>query len=59
MKDMKKAIIIPIYLRLNQPEELPTLEALRLAKKAIESLNRLEDQDLTHVLPVCFDLVKR
>ena len=53
---MKKAIIIPIYLRLDQPEELPNLEGLRLAKRAIESLKILEDQDFTLILPVCFDL---
>jgi hypothetical protein len=54
---MKKAIIIPIYLKLNQPEELPNFEGLRLAKRAIESLERLEDQDFTLILPVCFDLM--
>jgi hypothetical protein len=53
---MKKAIIIPIYLRFRQPEELPDLEGLRLAKRAIESLKRLEDQDFTLLLPVSFDL---
>jgi glycosyltransferase involved in cell wall biosynthesis len=52
---MKKAIIIPIYLRLKEPEELPYLEGLRLAKRAIESLKILEDQDFTLILPVCFD----
>lgn len=54
---MKKAIIIPIYLKLSQPEELPHLEGLRLAKRAIESLERLEDQDFTLILPVCFDFM--
>ena len=53
---MKKAIIIPIYLRLSEPEELPYLEGLRLAKRAIESLKIIEDQDFTLILPVCFDL---
>ena len=53
---MKKAIIIPIYLRLDQPEELPNLEGLRLTKRAIESLEILEDQDFTLIMPVCFDL---
>jgi hypothetical protein len=53
---MKKAIIIPIYLKLNQPEELPHLEGLRLARRAIESLNVLEDQDFMLVLPVALDL---
>ncbi len=55
-KAMKKAIIIPVYLRFNQPEELPHLEGLRLAKRAIESLKILEDQDFTVILLVCFDL---
>jgi len=53
---MKKAIIIPIYLMLNQPEELLHLEGLRLAKRAIESLKVLEDQDFMLVLPVALDL---
>jgi glycosyltransferase involved in cell wall biosynthesis len=54
---MKKAIIIPVYLKLNQPEELPHLEGLRLAKRAIISLERLEDQDFTLILPVCLDVM--
>jgi len=53
---MKKAIIIPIYLKFKQPEELPHLEGLRLAKRAIESLKRLEDQDFTLILPLSFDV---
>jgi uncharacterized integral membrane protein/glycosyltransferase involved in cell wall biosynthesis len=53
---MKKAVIIPIYLRFNQLEELPHLEGLSLTKRAIESLKILEDQDFTLILPVCFDL---
>lgn len=53
---MKKAIIIPTYLRLNRPEELTYLEGLRLAKRAIESLKILEDRDYTLILPVCFDV---
>jgi glycosyltransferase involved in cell wall biosynthesis len=54
---VKKAIIIPIYLKLNQPAELPHLEGVRLAKRAIESLERLEDQNFTLILPVCFDVM--
>ncbi len=54
---MKKAIIIPIYLKLSHPEELPHLEGVRLAKRAIESLKRLEDQNFTLILPVCFDFM--
>jgi len=53
---MKKAIIIPIYLRLNKPDELPYLEGLILTRRAIECLKILEDQDFTLILPVCFDL---
>ncbi len=52
---MKKAIIIPIYLRLNGPEELPYSEGLRLAERAIESLRILEDQNFKLILLVCFD----
>jgi hypothetical protein len=53
---MKKAIVIPIYLRLNKPEDLPYSEGISLAKRAIESLNILEDQDFTLILPVVLDL---
>jgi hypothetical protein len=53
---MKKAITIPSYLNLDRPEGLATSEALRLAKRAIESLKVLEDQDFTLILPVCFDV---
>ena len=52
---MKKAIIIPVYLRLNAPEELPHSEGVELAKRAVESLKVLNDQDFTLILPVCFD----
>jgi len=53
---MKKAIIIPVYLRFKRPEELLDLEGVKLTMRAIESLGRLEDQDFTLILPVCFDL---
>jgi len=53
---MKKAIIIPIYLRLSRPEELSDSEGMRLAKRAIESLNILEDQGFTLVIPVALNL---
>lgn len=54
---MKKAIIIPVYLRLKRPDELLDLEGVRLAMRAIQSLGILEDQDFTLILPVCFDLM--
>ena len=54
---MKKAIIIPVYLKLSEPEGLPYLEGLKLAKRAIESLKILEDQNFTLILPVCFDQI--
>jgi hypothetical protein len=53
---MKKTIVIPIYLKLHQQEALSTSEGLRLAKRAIESLKHLEDQDFTLILPVCVDV---
>ena len=53
---MKKAIIIPVYVRLNRPEELAHSEGLMLAKRAVESLNILKDQDFILILPICFDL---
>jgi glycosyltransferase involved in cell wall biosynthesis len=54
---MKKAIIIPIYLKFNQPDELPYSEGLRLAKRAIKSLKILDDQNFNLILPVCFDQI--
>jgi GT2 family glycosyltransferase len=54
---MKKAIIIPIYLKFNQPDELPYSEGLRLAKRAIKSLRILDDQNFNLILPVCFDQI--
>jgi len=53
---MKKALIIPIYLRLNKAEELSSAKGLQLAKRAIDSLKVLNDQDFSLVLPVSFDL---
>jgi hypothetical protein len=53
---MKKTIVIPIYLKPDRQEALSTSEGLRLAKRAIESLKVLEDQDFTLILPVCIDL---
>src|SRR3972149_4844315 len=52
---MKKSIIIPVYLRFDQPEEIPFLEGLTLAKRTIGSLKILKDQNFTLILPVCFD----
>jgi len=56
---MKKAIIIPVYLRLHQPEELLSLEGFILTMRAIKSLRVLKDQDFTLILPVCFDLPEK
>jgi len=55
---MRKTIIIPIYLKFNQPDELPNLEGWKFARRAIESLRILEDQDFTLILPVCFDPIE-
>ena len=43
--------------KIKKPEELPDLEGLRLAKRAIKSLKILKDQDFTLILPVCFDQI--
>ncbi len=53
---MEKAIIIPIYLRLNKPEELPYATGLRLAQRAVKSLKMLRDQDFILILPVYYDM---
>jgi glycosyltransferase involved in cell wall biosynthesis len=55
---MKKAIIIPLYIRLNDSRELPESEGLGLAKRAIRSLDILKEQDFTLVLPVCVDGIR-
>jgi hypothetical protein len=52
---MKKAIILPIYLKLNKPEELPKSGVLALARWAVESLGILNDQNFILILLVCFD----
>ncbi len=51
---MKKGIVIPAYLRFSRPETLPSSEGLELTRRAIQSLNLLEDQDFTLILPVSF-----
>jgi hypothetical protein len=53
---MKKTLIIPVYLRLPILQDLPHAEDVRLARRAIDSLKVLGDQDFTLILPVCFDL---
>ncbi len=53
---MRKAIVIPVYLQFHRPEEWPSLEGVELTKRAIKSLDLLEDQDFTLILPVCFNL---
>jgi len=53
---MKKAIIIPVYLRLTEPDDLLDLQEVRLTGRAIESLRILDDQDFSLVLPVCTDM---
>jgi glycosyltransferase involved in cell wall biosynthesis len=55
---MKKAIILPVYLKLKAPEELTSSEGMGLTQRAIRSLHILKDQDFTLILPVCFDLPK-
>lgn len=53
---MNQAIIIPVYLRLAQPNQLLSSEGLHLTKRAITSLRILEDQEFTLILVACFDL---
>jgi len=55
---MKKTIVIPVYLKPDQPEALAASETLQLAKRAIESLKELKDQDFTLILPVCIDVTR-
>lgn len=49
---MKKAIIIPAYLRFSHPDALATSEGFALTKRAIQSLEILNDRDHTLILLV-------
>lgn len=51
---MKKAIIIPVYLRLERPEDLSPSEGMVLTRRAVQSLRVITDQDFDLILPVCF-----
>jgi glycosyltransferase involved in cell wall biosynthesis len=51
---MKKAIIIPVYLRLERPEDLSVSEGMVLTRRAVQSLRVLTDSDFDLILPVCF-----
>jgi glycosyltransferase involved in cell wall biosynthesis len=53
---MTKVILIPVYLRLKNSEELLQSEGVQLTRRAIQSLKILRDDDFTLVLLVCFDL---
>lgn len=53
---MKKAIIIPVYIRLNKTEELLSSRELELTKRVLKSLKILKDQDFVIILPVCLDI---
>lgn len=53
---MEKAIILPVYLKVKNIEELLSSEAIFLTRRAIQSLKILNDQNFTLILPVCLDL---
>jgi len=53
---VKKAVIIPVYLRIREPEDILRSEGMRITQRAIKSLNILKDQDFTLILPVYFDV---
>ena len=53
---MTKVILIPVYLRLKNSEELLQSEGVQLTRRGIQSLKILRDQDFTLLLLVCFDL---
>jgi glycosyltransferase involved in cell wall biosynthesis len=53
---MTKAILIPVYLRLQNSKELLESESVQLTRRAIQSLKNLRDDNFTLVLLVCFDL---
>lgn len=52
---MRKAIILPVYFKIKNIEELPSSEAVFLTRRAIRSLTILNDQNFTLILPVCLD----
>ncbi len=53
---MKKAIVLPVYLKVKNIEELLSSEAIFSTQRAVQSLNILNDQDFTLILPVSLDL---
>lgn len=55
----KKAIIIPVYLRLKRWEDLPSSEGMALTRRAVQSLRVLADPDFTLILPVCFSFSEK
>jgi len=51
----QKVLIIPVYLKLRKPDEIPASEGISLLKRAIESLNILEDDRLRVIAVFCLD----
>ena len=51
----QKVLIIPVYLKLRKPDEIPASEGISLLKRAIESLFILEDNELTIIAVFCID----
>ncbi len=48
-------LIIPVYLKLNKPDEIPASEGISLLKRAVESLNIFEDDKLSIIAVFCID----
>ena len=54
--NLKKSLIIPTYLKVKTPEEIPNAEGILLLKRAMESLFVLEDDELTVIAVFCIDV---
>lgn len=53
--NFRKALIIPTYLTVKSPEEIPYTEGILLLKRAVKSLDILECQELTVIMVFCVD----
>lgn len=52
---IKIAIIIPSYIKAENPQDVNKSDGLRLLHRALASLNGLKGQDITLVLPFCIE----
>lgn len=57
-RNFQKVLIIPTYLKIKNPEDIPISEGLALLKRAVESLNIMENDWLKIITIFCVDTEK-